>query len=65
MRLNAWGNSYPEKQPIFRVKIIKDGSWFPKGTIIDVMESLNPSFYGKWRITDSEFISKDYCQILF
>ena len=53
MKLNGWGNAYPEGQPIWRVRIIKDGSWFPKGTVIDVMESLNPYFKGHWGLNDT------------
>jgi hypothetical protein len=64
MRLNPWGNAYPEGQPIYTVEVIKDGSWFEKGTILEVMESLNPNFKGKWRINDSQFMDKDYCKIL-
>lgn len=64
MTLNSSGNSYPDKQPIYRVVIEKDGSWFEKGTVIDVMESLNPYFKGKWRINDSMFIAKHFCRIL-
>lgn len=64
IRLNGWGNSYPEGQPIYTVEIQKNGSWFPKGTKLEVMESLNPSFKGKWRINDSQFISKDYCKVI-
>lgn len=64
MRLNGWGNSYPEGTPIHKVKILKDGSWFPKGTILEVMESLNPYFKNTWRINDCQFITKDYCEVL-
>jgi hypothetical protein len=64
MRLNGWGNSYPEGALIYKVKILKDGSWFPKGTILEVMESLNPHFKNTWRINDSQFIAKEYCEVL-
>jgi hypothetical protein len=64
MKLNGWGNSYPEGQRIYTVEVIKDGSWFPKGTRIDVMESLNPNFKGMWRINDSQFMKKEYCEII-
>ena len=62
MRLNKWGNSQPEGQEIYTVKVIKEGHrFFKKGTKLEVMESNNPNFMGKWRVTDSMFIDKSYC----
>jgi hypothetical protein len=64
MKLNGWGNAYPEGQPIFTVVTIKDGRRFKKGQVFKVMESLNPNFKGKWRINDSEFINKDCVRLI-
>lgn len=63
-RLNTWGNSYPEGFPIYKIEFVKDGSWLPKGTVIEVMESLNPFFKNHWRINDSQFVSKDFCRVV-
>ena len=64
IRLNRWGNAYPEGAPIYKVRIIKDGQHWPKGTEIEVMESLNPYFKGMWRLNDSNFMKKDACEII-
>ena len=62
MRLNKNGNSQPEGQKIYTVTVIKDGHRiFKKGQKLEVMESNNPYFIGKWRVTDSLFIDKSYC----
>lgn len=62
MKLNKGGNSYPKDYPIYKVKVIKDGhTFFKKGLILEVMESLNPNFKDCWRITDSMFIDKSFC----
>jgi len=61
MRLNKWGNSQPEGQEIYTVTVIKGGRFFKEGTKLEVMESNNPNFMGKWRVTDSMFIDKSYC----
>lgn len=62
MRLNKFGNSQPEGQEIYAVEVIKEGNrFFKKGTKLEVMESNNPNFMGKWRVNDSMFIDKSYC----
>jgi len=62
MRLNKYGNSQPKDQKIYTVEVIKKGNkFFKKGTKLEVMESNNPNFIGKWRVTDTFFIDKNYC----
>lgn len=62
VRLNGPGNSYPEGQPVYEVEVMRGGSWFPEGSVIEVMDSLNPSFAKHWRINDSQFIRKEFCR---
>lgn len=60
---HGW-NTYPTGQPVFKAVVLEDGFLFKKGDVIEVMESLNKWFKGKWRVTDSQFISKNKVRLL-
>ncbi len=65
IKFNSGYNSYPKGMPVYRVVVTSgDSRYWKVGDVLDVMESLNPYFYGKWRVTDSLFIDKDKCKLL-
>lgn len=64
MYYNQGFNTYPKGQPVFKAVVLEDGFLFKKGEVISVTESLNKWFKGKWRVTDSQFISKDKVRLL-
>lgn len=64
MKLTINDLSYPRNQPVFRAVVIESTFLFKKGQVLDVMESHNKYFKGKWRVSDSAFIDKDKCRLL-
>ncbi len=66
MKLNRDGNWAPKDMPIWSISLKRPLHGYGQGDIVQVVESLHPSFTNHWQVfrRESLFIKKEFAKLM-